>query len=601
MNDAVRSLKPWAAFAGSVLVVAVLYWGQAVLIPIALAFLLTFVLTPLVSGLQRWIGQIAAVLSIVVCTFAVLGLIGWAFTQQLSSLTQDLPRYRNNIRQKIADVRGYGKDGSVERVQDTITEIQKDMASDETSRGTPGQPVVIVSEQVEGLWGFPAWMGPIVEPMATAGFVIVLVIFMLLKHQDLRNRLIGVIGYGHLTITTKALDEAASRVSRYLLMQSLLNLLFGVAVGIGLYLIGVPYALLWAAMAAILRFIPYIGPWVAAGAPLLVSLAVFPSWNGLFWVAGLFLGLELFTNLVLETFLYAGAAGVSQVGLLIAIAFWTWLWGPLGLLMATPLTVCLVVLGKHLPGLEFIATLMSDVPPLPPNVSYYQRLVARDQSEAFDLIERHIKTEAPESVYDALLLPALNFAERDLMEGRLSAEEETAVVEATRELTADAAGLIKGVGKKRKADAAEDKTSPALVRVPILGYPVNSQGDEVALGMLCHLLEDSPVSLVIASGCRMTSDIVAAVAQQGYQIVCIVDLPPSLPSKTRYLIKKLRSAYPDMKIVVGRWAPSALADDTPEPLLDAGANYIGSTLAETGEYLRQVVPITPQITSLKVA
>jgi hypothetical protein len=340
---------------------------------------------------------------------------------------------------------------------------------------------------------------------------------------------------------------------------------------------------------------------VAAGAPIFVSLAVFPNWTELFWVIGLFLGLELFTNLVLETYLYAGAAGVSQVALLIAVAFWTWLWGPLGLLMATPLTVCLVVLGKHLPGLEFIATLMADVPPLPPNVSYYQRLLARDQSEAFDLIERYIKTESPESVYDALLLPALNFAERDLLEGRLSADEETAVVEATRELTADAAGLIKGVGMKHKADAEGDKSSPALVRVPILGCPANSQGDEVALRMLCHLLEDSPVSLVIASGGMMTSDIVTAVAQQGYRIVCIVDLPPSVPSKTRYLIKKLRSTFPDLQIVVGRLAPSTLADDTPQPLLDAGANYIGSTLVETGEYLRQVVPITPQLTSLKVA
>jgi hypothetical protein len=253
-------------------------------------------------------------------------------------------------------------------------------------------------------------------------------------------------------------------------------------------------------MAAILRFIPYIGPWMAAGAPILVSLAVFPSWSELFWVTGLFLGLELFTNLVIETVLYADAAGVSQVALLIAVAFWTWLWGPLGLLMATPLTVCLVVLGKHLPNFELITTLMADVPPLPPDVGYYQRLVARDQSEAFDLIERYIKTEAPESVYDALLLPALNYAERDLLEGRLSADEETAVVEATRELATDAAGFIKGVRMKRNADAEEDKNSQSLVRVSILGCPANLQGDEVALRMLCDLLEDSPISLTIASG-----------------------------------------------------------------------------------------------------
>ena len=599
MNDAVRSLKPWAGFAGSVLVVVVLYWAQAILVPIALALLLTFLLAPLATSLQRLIGRIAAVISVVVCTFAFLGLIGWGFARQMTSLAQDLPRYRDNIRQKIADIQSLGKGGSVEQVQTTLHEIKEEMAQGEAPRST-GQSVV-VSEQVESLWKLPAWMGPFVGPVGTAGIVIVLVIFMLLERQDFRNRMIGAIGYGHLAITTKAFDEAAQRVSRYLLMQSIVNLIFGVGVGIGLFLIGVPYALLWAALAVILRFIPYIGPWVAAGAPILVSLAVFPSWNQPIWVIGLFLGLELFTNLVLETYLYAGAAGVSPLSLLIAIAFWTWLWGPLGLLMATPLTVCLVVLGKHIPGLEFVATLMADEPPVPPNVSYYQRLLARDQSEASDLIERYIKTESPDSVYDALLLPALNYAERDCLEGRISADEETAVVEATQELAADAAGLIKIARKEHKADAEQDNISPAVVRVPILGCPANSLADEVALRMLNHLLAESPVSLEIGSGRMTISETVVAVAQQGYRIVCIVDLPPSVPSKTRYLIKKLRSTFPDLQIVIGRLAPSTLADDTTQPLLDAGANYIGSTLAETGEYLRQVVPITPQITPLMVA
>ena len=378
MNDAVRSLKPLVVFAGFVLVVVVLYWAQAFLVPIALALLLTFLLTPLATGLQRLIGRIAAVISVVVCTFAFLGLIGWGFARQMTSLAQDLPRYRDNIRQKVADIQGLGKAGSVEQVQTTLSEIKEDIAQGEDPPST-GQPVVVVvSEQVESLWKLPAWMGPFVGPVATAGLVIVLVIFMLLERQDFRNRVIGAIGYGHLAITTKAFDEAAQRVSRYLLMQSIVNLIFGVGVGVGLFLIGVPYALLWAAIAAILRFIPYIGPWVGAGAPILVSLAVFPSWNQPLWVMGLFLGLELFTNFVIETFLYAGAAGVSALALLIAVAFWTWLWGPLGLFMATPLTVCLVVLGKHIPGLEFVATLMADEPPVPPNVSYYQRLLARD-------------------------------------------------------------------------------------------------------------------------------------------------------------------------------------------------------------------------------
>ena len=302
--------------------------------------------------------------------------------------------------------------------------------------------MVVTSEQVTGFSGF-AWLAPIVGQLGTAAFVLAMVIFMLLERRDLRDRLIGLVGHGQLAITTKAFDEAGTRVSRQLLMQSLVNLIYGIAVGIGLYFLGVPYPLVWAALGAALRFIPYIGPVLGAGAPILVSLAALQGWAGPLWVVGLFVVLELFTNLVLETVLYAGAAGVSQVALLASVAFWTWLWGPLGLLMATPLTVCLVVLGKHVPGLEFVGTLMADTPALAPEHGYYQRLLARDQAEAADLIERHIKTEPHRSVYDALLLPALNYAERDRLEQRLSVEEETAVIDATRELLLDAAESIR--------------------------------------------------------------------------------------------------------------------------------------------------------------
>ena len=204
-------------------------------------------------------------------------------------------------------------------------------------------------------------------------------------------------------------------------------------------------------LGAALRFIPYVGPVLGAGAPILVSLAAADGWAAPLWVMGFFGVLELFTNLVLETVLYAGAAGVSQVALLVSVAFWTWLWGPLGLLMATPLTVCVVVLGKHVPGLEFVATLMADTPPLALEFGYYQRLLARDQSEAADIIERHLKTEPPRSIYDALLLPALNYAERDRLEQRLSPEGEAAVIDATRELLSDAAESIRRICATRTA------------------------------------------------------------------------------------------------------------------------------------------------------
>ena len=392
MDDTSKTLKPWVTFAGCVLVVVVLYWAQAVLVPFALAILLTFVLAPPVTWLERWVGRVPAVLAMVTLVFTVLGLAGWGLARQMDYLAEDLPRYRANILAKIADVRGASKGGSVEKLQETIEDIKTDLGKSEAPKGTVSRPVVVTSEQVAGLSGF-AWLGPIVGPLGTAGLVLAMVIFMLLERRDLRDRLIGLFGHGRLAITTKAFDEAGTRVSRQLLMQSLVNLVYGIAAGAGLYFLGVPYALVWAALGAALRFIPYLGPVLGAGAPILVSLAALQGWAGPLWVVGMFVVLELFTNLVLETVLYAGAAGVSQVALLASVAFWTWLWGPLGLLMATPLTVCLVVLGKHVPGLEFVGTLMADTPALAPEYGYYQRLLARDQSEAADLIERYIKTD----------------------------------------------------------------------------------------------------------------------------------------------------------------------------------------------------------------
>jgi predicted PurR-regulated permease PerM len=576
-------LKSWVTFAGCVLVVAVLYWAQAVLVPLALAILLTFVLTPPVNWLERWISRVPAVLVVVVLVFTVLGLAGWGLTRQLTHLAADLPGYRANIRDKIADVRGAGKGGTVEQLQDTIKDIKGDLGTPAPPAGTPSRPVVVSPEPVAAFSAF-AWLGPVVGPLGTAGLVIALVMFMLLERRDLRDRLIGLLGQGRLAITTKAFDEAGSRVSRQLLMQSLVNAVYGVCAGVGLYFLGVPYPFVWAALGAALRFIPYVGPVLGAGAPILVSLAALEGWTGPLMVVALFVVLELFTNLVLETVLYAGAAGVSQVALLVSVAFWTWLWGPLGLLLATPLTVCLVVLGKRVPGLEFLGTLMADTPALSPEYNYYQRLLARDQSEAADLVERHIKANPAASVYDALLLPALNYAERDRLEGRLSVTEEAAVMDATRDLLSDAAEAIRNATPEPDTAPQPDLPGP---REPlrVFGYAANGAADELALKMLADLVSDLPIDIEVNSAKLRTAEIVESIQQRGAAVVCIADLPPSPPSKAKHLVKRVRAALPDVRIVVGRWAPPALADDTTEALADAGANHVSTTLLDTRDHL----------------
>jgi predicted PurR-regulated permease PerM len=582
MDDSSQTLKSWVTFAGCVLVVGVLYWAQAVFIPVALAILLTFVLTPPVTWLERWIGRVPAVLTVVSLVFMIAGLAGWGFVRQMNSLTNDLPAYRANIREKIADVRGAGKGGSVEKLQETIDDIKTDLESTETPRGTVSRPVVVTSEQVPGFPGF-TWLSPIIGPLGTAALVVVLVIFMLLERRDLRDRLIGLFGHGRLTTTTKAFDEAGTRVSRQLLMQTLVNVVYGIVAGVGLYLLGVPYALVWAALGAVLRFVPYLGPVLGAGAPILVSLAALEGWMGPLSVVGLFVALELFTNLVLETILYAGAAGVSQVALLVSVAFWTWLWGPLGLLMATPLTVCLVVLGKHVPGLQFVGVLMADTPALPPDYGYYQRLLARDQSEAADLIERYIKTEPPHLVYDALLLPALNYAERDRLEKRLSQEEELAVIDATRELLSDAATFIQELSPEATVAVEQDQPAP---RDPlrVMGYAANGPADELALVMLAHIVADLPIAVEITATRMQPTELIAFVRERGYTVICVADLPPSPASKTRYLVRRLHAALPEVRILVGRWSPAALADESTAVLRDAGATLVASQLIEVRTY-----------------
>jgi predicted PurR-regulated permease PerM len=602
VDDSAKSFHPWVTFAGAVLIVVILYWAQAVLVPVALAILVTFVLTPPVTSLQRWIGRVPAVLLIATLVFALLGLAAWGLTRQMNRLVDDLPGYRANIRAKIADVRGVGKGSAVEKLQDTLEEIKTELG-DERVKGPAARAVVVAPDDASWLSGF-GWLGPLVAPLGKAGLIAAMVIFMLLERRELRDRLIGVIGRGQLAATTKALDEAGSRVSRQLLMQSLVSVVYGVLVFVGLYFLAVPYALVWAMLGAAFRFIPYVGPMLGAGAPILVSLAALEGWTGPLMVIALFIGLELFTNLVLETVLYAGAAGVSQVALIVSVAFWTWLWGPLGLLMASPLTVCLVVLGKHVPGLSFVGTLMADTSALAPEHGYYQRLLARDQSEAAELIDSHIKTGPPHTVYDVLMLPALNYAERDRLERRLSLEEEGAIVDATRELIADASDSIRRIAEAETADVplpGSEHPESLGPREPldVLGYAVNGVSDEVALSMLAHLVDDLPISLEILNTRMQAHDLIALVRARKFSVICFADLPPSPSSKTRYLVRKVRAELPDVRILVGRWAPTGLADDSAQALRDAGANHVASLLVESRDYLGELLEMPRVNTSEK--
>jgi len=571
----------WGIFA---LVVAGLYWLQPVLIPLALSVLLTFLLSPVVGLLERrGLGRVPSVLVTVLLALSILGGIGWTLTHQLMTLADELPRYSLNIQHRIADLRGASRGGSVEKVQKTVEDVVGEIQKTDTLGVTRQKPVAVVLEPPSIFGQLPN----LFQALASALVVTVLMIFMLLERRELRDRLILLIGYRQMTATTKALDEAGARISRYLLMQSVINGSFGVAVGLGLLLIGVPYAVLWGSLAAALRFIPYLGAFVAALLPFALSLAMFPGWLQPALVAGLFLVLELVTIMVLEPWFYGQSAGVSQVALLISLTFWTWIWGPVGLLMATPLTVCLIVLGKHLPSLGFIGVLMGDRPVIEAKARYYQRLLARDQDEAIDIVEAYVSTDGRESVYDAVLLPALYYAKQDRDRDLLSEGDAQFVAQATRE-------ILDVVAHDAPAPSERDPVDlpGSDARVRILGWPARDEADVVALEMVRSLLDPARYRMEVGRAGMLVAEVVAGIEQDCPALVCIGAVAPGGLSQARHLCKRLRAQRPELKILVGRWGLHDEMDADREQLLAAGADRVETTVLDTQRALAQlgVVP-----------
>jgi predicted PurR-regulated permease PerM len=573
--------KGWGIIA---LVVAALYWLQGVLIPLALAVLLTFLLSPVVDALQRrGLGRVPAVLVTVLLVLSVLGGVGWTLTRQMVTLADELPRYSLNIQHRIADLRGASKGGSMEKVQKTVEDVVSEIQKTDKPGVTNQKPIAVALESPSILAHLPS----LLQALASAVVVAVLMVFMLLERRELRDRVILLIGYRRVTATTRALDEAGARISQYLLMQSIVNGGFGVAVGLGLFLIGIPYAVTWGTLAAALRFIPYVGTYSAALLPLALSLAIFPGWLQPALVVGLFLAEQVVTNMVIEPWLYSQSAGVSRVALLVAVTFWTWLWGPVGLLLATPLTVCLLVLGRHLPALGFLVVLMGDRPVIEAKARYYQRLLARDQDEAADVVEDYVSADGRESVYDAVLLPALYYAKQDRDRGLLTEEDAQFVGQATREIL-DVIAHDAPAPSERDAGDLSLSDPGADPRVWIVGCPARDEADALALEMVRHLLDPARYRIEMIGASMLTAEVVAWVDLHCPALVCIGAVAPGGLSQARHLCKRLRSQCPELKIVVGRWGLHDEKDADRRHLLAAGADHVETTVLDTQRTLTQV-------------
>ena len=568
-----------------------LFWLQAVLVPVALAILLTFMLSPLVSLLQRIrLPRALAVMIVVGIAFSLIVALGWLLGRQVTSFVDTFPQYEKNINAKLAAFQPV-TGGFVDKVQRIVGRISRQLDKQAASREPQGLrsraplPVKIIDDgspfEYPALWSV---LGPVLEPLAMIGLSIVLVIFMLLRREDLRDRVISIVGHGRLTLTTKALDEAGDRISRYLLMQLIVNGTYGVAVAGGLFAFGIPYALLWGFLATVLRYIPYLGAWLAAILPIGLSLIVSEGWSTPFLVLGLFLTLELISNMLIEPWLYGRGVGVSETATLIMIAFWTWLWGPIGLVLATPLTVCILVLGKYVPFLGVLDTLLGDQPALEPHIVFYQRLLARDHDEAAEIAETYLENASLVATFDVLVIPALTSGRRDVERDTLNIDEQRGVVDAAREVAEQLATLNEN---KSKIDGESVSATPPPVDTPIrvLGIPARDASDHVALIMLSECINNARLELSIMKPGLLASEAIARATEYQPALICIASLPPGGGTQARLLGMRLRARFPELKILVGRWGYVGDVKKMHAQLLDAGASDVATTLEETGHQI----------------
>ncbi len=591
--------RGFAILISSAVVLALLFWLKAVLVPIALAILLTFLLSPLVSLLQGLrFPRALAVMIVVAIAFSLIVALGWLLSRQVTSVVDTFPQYEKNFNSKLAAFQP-DKGGFVDKVQRIVSRISRQIDRQAELRDPTGQrgkaplPVKIVEDgnpfEYPALWSA---LSPVLEPIAMIGLSIVLVIFMLLRREDLRDRLISIVGSGRLTLTTKALDEAGDRISRYLLMQLIVNGTYGLAVAAGLFAIGIPYALLWGFLATVLRYIPYLGAWLAAMLPLGLSLIVSEGWSTPLLVLGLFATLELVSNMLIEPWLYGRGIGVSETATLIMIAFWTWLWGPIGLVLATPLTVCILVLGKYVPSLSVLDTLLGDQPALEPQIVFYQRLLARDHDEASEVAEIHLENASLVATYDTLLIPALTNGRRDVERNALSDDEQRAVVDAARGVAEHLATLSENQAKGG-AQPSSDSAPPVDSPIRVLGIPARDASDHFALTMLRECIDNARLDLSIMDPGLLASDAIARTVEHQPALVCIASLPPGGGTQARLLCMRLRARFPELKILVGRWGYVGDAKKMRAQLLASGGTDVATTLEETCHQIDAVRLLLP--------
>jgi predicted PurR-regulated permease PerM len=574
-------------------VIAALYLAKGVLVPLTLAVLLSFLLSPVCDWLERHtLSRIPAVLLTAILGFAVLGGAAWTAVVQMNALAPKMPEYQDNLQAKLHAVNDYFI-AALKKVTRSAEDIGQNLpqARDvKAPEGTDERPysVHVLSEPVSPLQLLGRTFGTLIEVLGLAGIVVILVIFFLVRREDLRDRFIRLAGKSQATVTTQMLEDAATRVSRYLSMLFLINAAFGIAVGIGLFLIGIPNAILWGILAATLRFVPYIGPWIAAVAPTCLAMAISTGWLAPFFTLGLFVLLELFCGNVLEPWLYGKGTGVSGVAVLVAAVFWTWLWGIAGLLLATPLTVCLLVIGKHVPQLSFLHILLGNEPVFEPKRQVYQRHLAGDQEEATELVDDDLENRPLVEVYDTLLIPALALAEIDWHRGELDEGRHKLILQSLKEMIQE-----NGEGRQelQATEGIGDGNSPPPC---ILCLPARDEADEIAAMMLAQLLATGECLVQSVSSTAAAGELLDLLQKRAPDVVCISATPPAAVMHARHLCKLVRGRFPEVPVVVGLWDAQVDLSKARVRIAGAATTHVVTTLAEAqGQVRRLIQPLLP--------
>jgi predicted PurR-regulated permease PerM len=612
--NAAKDLFHLLAVVVAVVAIVTLYFARIVLIPFALALLFTFILTPVVKLLERiHFGRIPSTLLVVLLSVGACGAVGWTVAKQFSQVVNQLPDYKANIRTKLTSLH-WSSHHALDNASQTMTEIGKDLAAPPAAQ-RPGEstfthptlvrptpvpkpvPVEVVKSPALPLESMQNVLGL----LASALIVLVLTIFMLIRREDLRNRLISLAGDGNLQLVTQTLDDASARVSRYLLLQFMVNTCYGILIGVCLHFIGLPGALLWGVIVGTLRFLPYIGPPLGGIMPLLLSLAVFDGWTRPLIVLGLFVFTELIVSNLVEPLLYGIHTGISSLAILVAAIFWTAIWGPIGLVLSTPLTVCLLVVGRHVPRLRFLQILLGDEPPLTPDSRFYQRLLAMDHHEARQVLENCLEGKTLEELYDSVLIPALSLAEQDRHQDRLEDAHQKFICQSTRELI-DEFWEPRGVQPAAAVDGGErgELSSAAALRAgqsrKVVCLPARDEADEIVAIMLAQVLETAGhQAQCIPLG--TAAEMLAQVKEEKPDVVCISALPPFAIPHARSLYAKLRAQDSKLRIIVGLWNFSDDPSKVSRRLgLSEGARAF-TTLAE----LRQELVTAPDAVPIPAA